>query len=694
MRFHFSSRKRLAGFLVWSLGSVAALAQLPGNSTGNGPTIRGERLVPAAMGIRTDKQGNSWNIEQNGTLERVGNSMVNSGAQLLLNNNQQFYTYQPMMTADGSEFVLHSRPTSGMTGLQVVRRIRLLENEGIVRYLEIFTNVTSNPLNLNVSLRNNFSGNYKSYLTDQGNSGVVMLGQRERAVLVTPGSSQSNRAFVFSLCSPKSMLKPIISSQNKYGLTFQYNLSLPPGQTAVLVHAISQVPVPRSFERQDLARLFKPVRLERLVKTIPRELRPLLVNYQVSGEFGADALLTGKGADSLGVDRGRRDVLAMGENTRLIGAASCGKFTLKTEYGEADIPFPEIAAVVGSHGGRRDRPRVFLKDGQIYSGEVVAEDLRFVMASGGKMNLDVRALDRLVRLKSENEGEWGAGVVAMLETFGGDRIAVGKDTPLRLSGMTPWGALEFGLDEILWLAPAEDEPVGHYVEFKDGNRCFVFLSGDSLEIGSPTFGNSRIGVTQVRAAVTRAAIERARSREEQGTMAPDEPAILQTYLTAAGNQRIVGDILNESINVLTNAESIPVAPAEIRRLTNVTAENGDDHTTEGPYFRIELWGGGVMAGFIRENFIDIRVRGRTWQVPVQDLRELITPVPKLSDAARQEIAQLMRQMASVDWKTREIATEALAGDGYLAKSYLEEELRTNPDPEVQRRIERILTTME
>ena len=45
--------------------------------------VKAERLVPAAMGIRTDKQGNSWNIEQNGNLGRVGNSMmVNSGLNL------------------------------------------------------------------------------------------------------------------------------------------------------------------------------------------------------------------------------------------------------------------------------------------------------------------------------------------------------------------------------------------------------------------------------------------------------------------------------------------------------------------------------------------------------------------------------------------------------------------------------------
>ena len=180
-----------------------------------------------------------------------------------------------MMTADGKEYVLHNRQSSSMMSLQVMRRIRLLDKQGVVRYLEILTNATSNPLTVNVSLRTNFSGNYKSYITNDGNSNVVMLAARESGVLVTPGSSQVNRAFIFSLCSEKSALKPSISSQNKYGLNFQYNVSIAPGQTVILAHAVTQVPVPNSFDRKTMRRLFRPVSLDRLQSGIPAALRKL-----------------------------------------------------------------------------------------------------------------------------------------------------------------------------------------------------------------------------------------------------------------------------------------------------------------------------------------------------------------------------------------------------------------------------------
>ena len=71
--------------------------------------------------------------------------MVNSGLTLLI-NNQQFYTYQPMMTADGSEFVLLNRPNSGLPGLQILRRIRVMEKEGALRFLEVLTNSNANAI--------------------------------------------------------------------------------------------------------------------------------------------------------------------------------------------------------------------------------------------------------------------------------------------------------------------------------------------------------------------------------------------------------------------------------------------------------------------------------------------------------------------------------------------------------------------
>ncbi len=676
-------------------GSITASAPPSG-----APSVKGEKLVPAAVNVITDKQGNSWNIEQNGTLGRVGNSMVNSGLTLLI-NNQQFYTYQPMMTVDGSEFVLLNRPNTSLPGLHVLRRIRVMEREGALRFLEVLTNSNANAVTVSVALRTNFSGNYKTYLTDQGNSGVSALGQREGAILVTPGSNQSNRAFLFTLCDPASPVKPAISSQNKYGLTFQYNLTIPAGQTVAIAHAVAQLPTPRDFDRQALSRIFRPVSLDRLMGTIPREFRPLLVNDGGNRDLSIGALLSRSPVDALGVDRGRRDVLAMGDRTRLLGGADCAGFRVKTAYGEAELPLEAIAAVAGGNRGRRDLSRVYLRDGQVLSGEIAAEDLRFAMASGGRMNLEIASLDRLVRAKADKDGEWGPEVAAMIETHGGDRLAAASEAMPTLEGMTPWGPLTFTLDDIVWLAPMEDEPVGHYVEFKSGTRCYLFLGGAPLRLKSGVFGDCELETSQIRGIVTRAAMDRAKAAAEQGAGGgvhesdPSQaPPTLQPYVLAAGGQRIVGDLGDASLHVLTHSETVAIAPGEVRRMLNVTAAEGQQPDAAGPVFQVELWGGGVLSGYLAESDLEMRVRGVSWRLPMADLRELVTPVPRLTESAQQDIARLIRELGSDEWTRRETATEELQSFGYIAQSILREELRTNPDPEVQRRLERILLGIE
>jgi hypothetical protein len=65
-------------------------------------------LVPYSPSSRVDKQGNEWNLEQNGMVNRPnsGTPSILSGCGTLMIGNQQFYTNQPMSTPDGKEVVL------------------------------------------------------------------------------------------------------------------------------------------------------------------------------------------------------------------------------------------------------------------------------------------------------------------------------------------------------------------------------------------------------------------------------------------------------------------------------------------------------------------------------------------------------------------------------------------------------------
>ena len=144
-----------------------------------------------------------------------------------------FYNYQPMMTTNGKEYVLSHAHPSQMMGMQVTRRIRVLEKEGVVSYLDIFHNPSPQAVTAFIEIRNAFATRMKNYVTNRGTQNATTFKSREYGVLVTPGSTSSSyKSVVISACSPGSTDKPTITSQNNmYQLGFHYNLTIPAGQS-------------------------------------------------------------------------------------------------------------------------------------------------------------------------------------------------------------------------------------------------------------------------------------------------------------------------------------------------------------------------------------------------------------------------------------------------------------------------------
>ncbi len=649
-------------------------------------SLRGETLLPAAMGVRTDKSGSAWNVEANGTIGRVGSTMVNSGLALLV-NGQKFVSFQPLMTEDGREFVMQGRSVTGLPGLQIIRRIRQLDESGGLRYLEIFYNGSANPMTLNVSLATNFSGNYRTFLTDRGNSESVIMQENEGGILVLPGPSQSNRAFLFSLTSADSPKKPTISVQNRYGLTFQYQITVAPGESKAIAHAVAQVVIPQSFDRRNLLKVFRPYSLNEVVDTIPGVFQDVLVNGPKSALSDGKSLSSVSSLDSLGVKRGSRDILAMGEKTRIVGTASCEELSLTTRYGEALIPFEKIAAISGGKQGNRDAVQIFLKDGQVFSGKGVAKNLKFALANGGKMNLNLETLDRLLMAKSEAESTWTSEAAAILETYEGERLVVQKDEDLELSGVTPWGSLRFSADELVWLGPVEGEPVGHFVELKNGAGNIVYFAGNDIDVQSSVFGAVSLDLSRVRSIIT-----------PSGGKAGQAIATLpnETRIRARGSQEIVGVLTDSTLKIVSEGQAINMKPGDIRRMNQIegTSASAGGLPLGTPLFRIETWDGSIATGYLQLDFFSIRVGREIWQIPLSDIVELESPTPTLAPDAQEGITRLITQLGADDWITREKATRELGAFGYLARPVLERERNQNTDPEVTRRIDRVLTELK
>lgn len=640
-----------------------------------------EVLVPAAFGIRTDSAGNSWSIEADGNIGRIGNSLVNSGHALLV-NEEAFTGFQPMMSSDGSEFVFQSIPFQGLPGLQMQRRVRVLGKSGGLRYAEMFYNGSTEEMNLTIALSTNFSGNYKTFVSDRGRIEPVILGKDESAIFVLPGSSQSSKAFLFTLGQSGNTMKPTISAQNRYGLTYRYQLRLRPQETGVIVHHVTQVVIPQSFDRISLLALSRPHSFREIENSFDPDWKNYIVNGNTDVSGTMSSSLVAGGIDALAVSPGAIDVLASGEQTRLSGKAAGDPLQLTGKYGETEIPLEKLAAVTGSAGDPNRVPRLFLRDGQIFSGAIAPGNFDFVQSSGARLPLDPSTLDQLVRAKTEEGTNWTDESLALIETYGGDRIAVRDPSALTFSFVTAWGALPITLENLSWLKPTENGRPGHEVHLKDGSKIFGYFEPAEISVGKTDIGDLSVKVSQIRSLFTSFGVDHENRK----------PLPKETVIRLTGGQELVASLTNTTLAISSGGSQLETAVNEIRSLRRKAVDETLLPGGAGE-FELERWDGGTIRGVLDLDVLSVSIAGRIWQIPVRDIEQIETASPTVTLEVQQKIEQLIQSLAADDWSVRETATRDLGALGYLAHPILRRELEVVKDPEVGRRIERVLSYM-
>ena len=81
------------------------------------------------------------------------------------------------------------------------------------------------------------------------------------------------------------------------------------------------------------------------------------------------------------------------------------------------------------------------------------------------------------------------------------------------------------------------------------------------------------------------------------------------------------------------------------------------------------------------------------RIAVRDVMEVHVPTPVVPQVLRARLNALIADLGHESWDKRETASAALEDLGELARVALEESLRETRDPEVERRIRRLLDRM-
>lgn len=631
------------------------------------------QLVPASLSPRTDGQGFRWDLHQYGYVQRGSNSCFGNAFVLTVNGNS-FNSNRRMMTKDGSEIIFYG--TAG--GLQVTRYVRINQKSATIRYVDVFKNPGSTPVTASVRLQTSLGNNQaQATVTSSGTPATTSLGPKDSGLLVFANPSGSQLSVLFFLCGPKSKLKPALKIQSNYRFYFTYPLSIAAGKSKAIIHGAAQRRLASLPRGKDLERQFKPFLSRSWTRGNPSDVRRSIANLRSSafaGEWGrGQVLLT---LDSLDVEQLAVDVLAVGDETRLQGNASCSSISLETPYGKFQPPLARIAAMVGSKFG--SRPRLFLRDGQVIQGKLATEELSFALKSGVRLRLQPEGLDRLVmRLdKAEDADE---SIAAMIETIEGDRLALSSLEGSGLQLTTPWGDRDVEFKDIIELTTST-EPIGHRISLRDGTRLFGFINQEHVSFETREFGLQDLPTVQLRA------IYSARDSDESDS---DFFLIRVPHLLLAGENLVLGAVDLASLKFRAAGQEIPIPPNQIRVMRNITNELADS-TDLSVYFEAELWDGSTLRGALARQILPVRSADGVLQVPVREIAEVRVPTPTVPDALRARIALLIRDLGHVEFETREEATKGLAELGYLAKLQLDEASQQVTDPEAKRRIEALL----
>lgn len=640
-------------------------------------TSSNPKLVPAAFTPKTDALGFVWDVDQQGAVSQGTNNCFSNGFQMEVNNNT-FNPTQSLMTADGSEYVLTGNVSNGNSNVEVTRRIRVDVKNSTIRYLDTVRNTGASAAQTTLQINATLNNRVQAIISDQGSASGATLGPKESGLLAIRNANQQQPAIVFYLADAAAKVKPTVRNNSNYRLDFTYSLSLNAGDAVSVVYGAGQRTQATVPDPKGLAALFAPFKSARFTAGISGKERKTIINLGPGSALlagGGDTPALATPLDRLNVERGPSDVLAIGEETRLRGSASCKALTVAGEFGPVQVPLEKVAAI---RGGPQEG-YLYLRDGQALGGRITADELKFTVSTGTAIPLNIGGLARLVmRTGTRADDAPVAGVWGWVETFGGDRLAVVvPDAAFRVRVITPYGPREIAPDDLLWMAPASEEnTLGYRVVLKDGSRFFALLDGDELEVKTALFGVRKIPAGELRALVS--AQPRPKTDEDA-----DKPDRAQTAL--AGDQLLSGSIDLAELHFVTAGDAVPISPATIKTLHNTA-----DEKNPAAGFVAEIWGGGTVAGALRETVLPVRTGDVVQMVPTQDLLEATLPAPAVSDNLRDKIANLIRDLGHPEWEKREAASRDLGELGAMPRTQLAEAVKQTTDAEVRRRAQSLL----
>lgn len=551
------------------------------------------------------------------------------------------------------------------SSLEVQRRV-FLDRAGFLRYVEVIKNPSSQAMPVQVHIFSDTGTSVQSVTDDQGRPvSAGPLADDVRGFVLT----QNRRNDLLWYVGEKSdQVQVFMQYQGTYHM-LSYAFTVEAGATAAITYTVGQRNTGSGINE---AFLDYASDLE-FYQDLPREVRQVLLNGPSFG-MGSGAVYS---LEELGLNgHAEQAVLGQGDTTRLLGAMDWRLARIRTPYGEHSMAADQVAGLIGRANDPR-RQIVFLRDGQILSGDLSIEGFAFKHSSGFTMVDQEQMIDRLlapgVNVDSHGISGWS---VALID---GNHLRLKPpQSEDRIQLRSPWGDVNVSLAGIQSLTrPAEDELLAWHLLSKDGQQVRVYPMQTTISIDSELFGPLEIPLASV---VSLLAPRSSSFDGEDVDSAKPSPQAGTAVITMVDGARLVGDVMVQDLQLLDrqrHAISIPM-----QQVTRIEARAG--RTT------VFLNDGSQVSGWWDRSHLPLSSRNREVAIPINAVSLIELQAPALSPAERAVVLDLVRSLGAVDWVEREEATRALRDKGIAIHNLLQQQLARSEDPEIQHRLTLIL----
>ena len=313
-----------------------------------------------------------WDVQRSGAIGSGTSNAYGQGLYLSISgSNFRANNNQGWINAAGDEIEMGPYIRNN---LRIYRRVKIYQDQGLARWLDIFVNTGSSEATVPVVIRTNTNWNInrKTFSSGGGN-----WSERDWAFVTHSNGGNNNPALMHLVCGKKAKIRPQVTI-SRSSIQYIYNLKIPANKTVVLCYFESQGNYDKLCERM---KAFQPYSV---MNDLSLALRNLIVNFPTSTTFGNISLDRHDKFDS---------IIKSPNSTPVYGKIVNKSFGLETRFGKITLP---VARIIGMTRSRDEADGMFvlLSDGQVVSARCPNQKVSIEIPTGGTLNYPMRAISQ------------------------------------------------------------------------------------------------------------------------------------------------------------------------------------------------------------------------------------------------------------------------------------------------------------